>query len=184
MPPTLPTVALLCLARMSSVSNILGRKRFGLIALAAMSLLEVSVMTSCATSLDFSYRSNVRKVQSALNEIEPPLPTWQLFDDGVGTVSGPCTNWGGCPTAYRIWVALPSVHRAKLVALFESVGWTVLTVKEVEPDCIPLPGSTGDAGGEICRFAFEREDLYASLVVRGTSPPYVELNVGLSKYDK
>jgi len=162
----------------------LKRKQFGPIALAALSLLIASVLTSCTTPLDFSYRSNVRKVQSALDEIKPPLSTWQLYDEGIGTVSGPCFNWGGCPTAYRTWSALPPVNRAKLEALFETAGWTVLTVKEVDPDCIPLPGSTGDAGGNICRFTFEREDLYATLTVQGVNPPGVVIGVGLTKYDK
>lgn len=118
-----------------------------------------SLVTVCTTPLDFSYRSNVRKVQSA----------WQLNDESVAARSI-CFNWGGCPGAYRSWSALPPVNRATLAALFETAGWTVLTVKESAPDCIPLPGSTGDVGGGICRFAFEREDLYATLTVRGVTP--------------
>ena len=159
------------------------RKQFGPIVLAALSLLIASVLTSCTTPLDFSYRSNVRKVQSALDEIKPPLSTWQLSDEGIGARSI-CFNWGGCPGAYRIWDALPPVNRAKLVAVFESAGWTVLTVKESDPDCIPLPGSRGDVGGATCRFEFIRDDLYASLIVFGGSPPSVLINVGLSKYDR
>ena len=160
------------------------RKQFGPIVLAALSLLIASVLTSCTTPLDFSYRSNVRKVQSALDEIKPPLPTWKLNSEGIGTVSGPCFNWGGCPTVDRSWSALPPVNRAKLEALFETAGWTVLTVKESDPDCIPLPGSRGDVGGATCRFEFIRDDLYASLIVFGGSPPSVLINVGLSKYDR
>jgi hypothetical protein len=153
------------------------------IALAALSLLIATVLTSCTTPLDFTYRSNVRKVQSALDEIKPPLSTWKLNDESVAARSI-CFNWGGCPTAYRSWVALPPVNRATLVTLFESVGWTVLTVREVDPDCIPLPGSTGDVGGDICRFTFEREDLYATLTVRGATPPIVTIGVGPTKYKK
>jgi len=160
------------------------RKQFGPIALATWFLLIASVLTSCTTPLDFSYRSNVRKVQSALNEIKPPLSTWQLYDEGIGTVSGPCFNWGGCPTAYRTWSALPPVNRAKLEALFETAGWTVLTVKESDPDCIPLPGSTGNVSGNVCVFTFERDDLYASLIVSEINPTSVRIDVDLKKYDR
>lgn len=159
------------------------RKQFGPIALAALSLLIASVLTSCTTPLDFSYRSNVRKVQSALDEIKPPLSTWQLYDEGMGARSI-CFNWGGCPGAYRIWDALPPVNRAKLVALFETAGWTVLTVKESDPDCIPLPGSTGNVSGNVCVFTFERDDLYASLIVSEINPTSVRIDVDLKKYDR
>lgn len=142
------------------------------------------MLSGCQSPLDFTYRSNVQKVQSALDEIKPPLSTWRLADEGVATTSGPCFNWGGCPTASRRWKAVPPVHRTKLVALFESAGWTVLTIDEYNPGCIPVPGSRGSVSGRICRITFERGDLYARLNVLATSPTTTDLSVGLSKYDK
>ena len=161
-----------------SVNN--AQKQFGPIALAVLSLLIVSLLTGCTTPLDFSYRSNVRKVQSALDEIKPPLSTWQLYREGTGQ-DGMCYGWGGCPTASRSWLVQPPVTRATVEALFETTGWTVLTVEEYRnaTDCVPLPGSTGNVSGDVCRFEFIRDDLHASIVVGESSPQKVSVHVSL-----